>query len=174
MEQDPLEPLLSSPAPAPEGEFDSSLPTPEEVCALHVSTMGHIPKSLRVDWGSLFLELLTNFLHTRSKPDFQLLWMAPKTILGPLKRGGKRNGRMLASTLRRRLQHWHAGQYSELWAEAKRGAFAGSKKRPRQQRPHQRGLLSKACAMQQNWRPRTREFGFSGFHWEEPDSCGGS
>ena len=66
---------------------------------------------------------------------------------------------MLASTLRRRLQQWHAGQYSELWAEAKRGAFVGSKKRPQEEdkldpdltrrvvEAASEGALSKACAM---------------------------
>ena len=161
-------PLLTTPLPAPAGEYDPGLPTPEEACALRVGTLGHVPKSLRADWGSLYLGLLSDFLRTRSKRDFQLLWMAPKCLLGPLKRGGRRNGRMLGSTLRRRFQQWHACQYPELWAEATRATPAAGKQFPPKGAPSEEeedegelhpdltrrvieaaseGALSKACAM---------------------------
>ena len=81
--------------------------------------MEHVPKSVRADWGALLLHLLRSFLVSRSKRDFQLLWMAPKCILGPLKRAGIHHAGKSLATLRRRLQQWHTGQFAALWAEVR-------------------------------------------------------
>ena len=83
-------PPVSAPAT---NEYDPGLPLPEEIGAFHMSTMEHVPKSVRADWGALLLHLL------RSERDFQLLWMAPKFILGPLKRVSPFNLKPRSSTL---------------------------------------------------------------------------
>ena len=55
--------------------------------------------------------------------------MAPKCIVGPLKRTGKKNARKSLAVVRRRLQQWHAGQLVELWEDgARRSALTDKKK----------------------------------------------
>jgi hypothetical protein len=69
-------------------EFDEDLPSLDQILSAPITTMIHVPRSLRGRWNELLCKLLSSFLLSGSRPAFQNLFLAPKCLLAPLPRAG--------------------------------------------------------------------------------------
>ena len=112
---------VSEPPVSNAGEFDSHVPSLDQFLASEVTTMLHVPKTLRPLWNSILSRLLADFLKYYSRVSFQKVLLAPKCLLCPLSRGGGGKKRLVA-VINSRLQRWQRGEIQQLWSEALRRA----------------------------------------------------
>jgi hypothetical protein len=99
-------------------EFDSSLPTLQQIFSAPVVTLLHVPKILRTQWTAILADTLEDFLTTCSRAAFQRLMLLPKCLFAPLPRAGA--NKRLVPVLATRFRRWQAGELEALWADTVR------------------------------------------------------
>ena len=93
----------------------AQLPSFEEVCHLHCSTIHHIPAKARPAFAKTLSSTLQDILHTNNEESWLKLFLLPKCVLVSSKRRGRHHKPPSINYL---CDLWSKGHYLTLWEHA--------------------------------------------------------